>query len=541
MKRLLHPHVQRFYLRVLFGILVLLWASIGKLQAVAVGANAARILVAVFLFYSTVVFLGERIWRADRSEIPLFGYVDMVFAGLLIAFSGGANSEFHLLLYFVVALKAPYRSWTQTLLVPGFCTLIYLAAVGHVGREYHWFELLVRVGLLWFLAVVLRLTGLKSINEQERSRKMAEELSATHEEVRRYTAALEKTNAEKESRLAEVTLLHRFVIQARGLKEFDQVYDSVLSYVRSVCELPWVFLLHSTILKDAIPIVRIIGEPPGEITEWVREKGLDEGCGDDARRFKENFEEIGEVDFRIFSRCTQEYSPVILVLCYQSGKWVCLEDQIKVISALMDSLEMELELIRLRKDLSQTNISLSESNRHLLRMQELQKTLSTAFLADENITGVLHDAHQIMARELFELDRLNLFLPDMEKRMLQCRTSVGIGDEPLEEIAVPLDDRGGALSLAFRTGRTIFFEGQGAVPPEYRLSEPYNRIAAIRSRIFVIVPLIDHAGHVLGVIGADRKHTQKPIPPETVTMLEYFAHNIAMVLSVQKLKTGAAI
>ena len=39
-------------------------------------------------------------------------------------------------------------------------------------------------------------------------------------------------------------------------------------------------------------------------------------------------------------------------------------------------------------------------------------------------------------------------------------------------------------------------------------------------------------GSVIGVIGADRKYTHRPIPHETVTMLEFFAHHVAMVLSI---------
>jgi hypothetical protein len=76
------------------------------------------------------------------------------------------------------------------------------------------------------------------------------------------------------------------------------------------------------------------------------------------------------------------------------------------------------------------------------------------------------------------------------------------------------------------------------VPDELRLAEPYSRIPAIRSRIFVIVPLVDHRGEVLGVIGADRKYTHHPIPEETVTMLEFFARHVAMVLSIYELKEG---
>jgi len=539
MERFLISYLQRFFLRTAFGTLVLLWASIGRLQAV--GAHWARILVAVYLVFSLTVFVWEKIWRGQREEVPLFAYLDLLFIGVLIALSGGASSEFHLLLYFVVALRAPYRSWTQTFLVPGMSTLVYLAAVGHVGREYHWFELLVRISLLWFLAVVLRLTGLRSVAERERSEKLTQELSTTHDEVRRYTAALEKTNAEKESRLAEVILLHRFVTEVRGLDDYDGVYDAVLPHVRTVCEPPWVFLLHQGVSEQTDPLVRTLGDPPEQVVGWIRKRGIDAGCGDDCKRIKHTFDGLGEVDFRCFSRCGQEKSWVSLILCFPTAQWVLLEEQVKVLSALMDSVEMELELLRLRKDLGQTNLWLAESNRHLMRMQELQHTLSSAFLSDEDISGVLHDAQEIMARELFELDRLNLFLPDVRKGVLQCRTSVGIGDYPLEKIVVPLDKRGGALSLAFREGKTIFFDGQGEVPSEYRLSEPFNRIPAIRSRIFLIVPLMDHMGNVMGVIGADRKYTLQPIPPETVTMLEYFAHHVAMVLSVHRLKTGESV
>jgi hypothetical protein len=143
-----------------------------------------------------------------------------------------------------------------------------------------------------------------------------------------------------------------------------------------------------------------------------------------------------------------------------------------------------------------------------------------------------------MAQELFELDRLNLFLPDDAGKMLQCRTSVGIDDSLTEEVEVPVDERGGAISLAYREGRTIFFGGDGPVPRDLRLATPYSKISAIRSRIFVIVPLTDHRGKVLGVIGADRKYSHQAIPQSTITMLEYFARHVAMLISLQARMNG---
>lgn len=530
MQRFWTLHLQRFFLRLVFAAAVLLWASIGQLQVI--GASSTRLLVAVYLFYSLVVFTWEKGWSDLREEGPLFVYVDILFIGILIGLSGGAQSEFHLLLYFVVAMRAPYRSWVQTISVPGASTVVYLAAVGHVGREYHWFQMVVRIGLLWFLAVLLRLIGLRSVKERERSETLTQELSATHDEVRRYTAELERANAEKDKRIAQITLLHRFVTEVRILDNYDDVYNVMVSHARSVCETPWILLLHQPLPGRDDMAVRTSGDPPREIVELIRLEGMSPDCADDGARVRRDVEGSGEVDFRYFCRWGHGKAYVSLVLCYPSQQWVLLDEQIEVLSSLMDSVEMELELLRLRKDLGKTNLRLAESNRHLLRMQELQQTLSTAFLKDEDLSEVLHDSHEIMARELFELDRLNLFLPDQEKGLLQCRTSVGIGDSPLEEIVVPLDERGGALSLCYREGKTIFFDGQGRMPDNFRLSEPYSRIPAIRSRIFVIVPLVDHHGKVIGVIGADRKHTHKPIPPETVTMLEFFAHHVAVVLSV---------
>lgn len=529
MDKLLTPHLQRYALRVLFGAGVFLWIVLGHPSPNPVSLH---FLILAFLTYATIVFVWEQGWLGVRKEHQAFVIVDILFVGLLIAFSGGARSEMHLLLYFVVAMRAPYRSWTQTFMIPGAATVVVIVASGTTFRETHWFDFVVRILLLWFLAMTLRIIGLRSITEKLRSERLAKELSSTHNEIRKYTAALEKANAEKEKRLVELTLLHRFVLGVRKLAEYDPVYDAVFERVHSVCEPAWLFLLHRRSLESSELITRTFGDPPEHVIRWVDEQGIRTDVGSDGARFTERFKQQGDVEFRYFVRCHEERSSVALVLAYPHKVAILLEEQLEILSALMDSVEMELELLRLRRDLSQSNLKLSESNRHLTRLHELQHELNRAFLDTGDISAVIHSAQEVMAKDMFELDRLNLFLPDNEQKELQCHTSVGIGDYPLEAIRVPYDERGGAISKAFREGRTIFFNGKGQIPADLRLAPPYSEISAIRSRIFVIVPLIDHKGNVVGVIGADRKYTHRPIPPETVTMLEYFAHHVAMVLSI---------
>jgi hypothetical protein len=529
LKRLFTPHLQRFTLRVLFGAGSFLWIVLGEPSS---DPTNLHFLILGVLLYATAIFVWEQSWQSLPRENPIFVVVDILFVGILIALSGGAQSEMHLLLYFMVALRAPYRSWTQAFMIPGVATLVDIAAVGQTFRETHWFDFVVRILLLWFLAITLRVIGLRSVTEKQRSERLTRELSSTHDEVRRYTAALEKANAEKEKRLAEINLLHRFVIEVRGIDEYDPVYEKVFDSVHSVCEPAWLFLLHKRSPDQLRLVTRTFGNPPEHVTDWVLERGIDPGCESDGARSSKRFGQRGDVESRHFVRCNENRSSVTMVLAYPVKEAVLLEEQVEILSALMDTVEMELELLRLRRDLGRSNLSLSESNRHLTRLHELQHELNKTFLASGDISGVIQGAHEIMAKDMFELDRLNLFLPDEERGMLQCFTSVGIEDYPQEKIQVPIDERGGAISMAFREGRTIIFDGSGSVPDELRLASPYSQIPAIRSMIFVVVPLIDHLGQVIGVIGADRKHTHRPIPHETVTMLEFFARHVAMVLSI---------
>ena len=521
----------------LFGAGAFFWTILGRESP---NLASLHFLIFIFLIYSIVVFVWELGWQKLRREHLAFAVVDILFVGVLIALSGGARSEMHLLLYFLVAMRAPYRSWFEAFMIPGVATLVDIAALGQTFREAHWFDFVVRILLLWFLAIVLRVIGLRSVREKQRSERLTRELSATHDEVRRYTAALEKANAEKEKRLAEINLLHRFVIGVRGFDEYDPVYEAVFNSVHTVCEPAWLVLLHKRSPERSRLINRSFGSPPEHVSDWIVEQGIDPGYENDGTRFTKRFGQRGDVEFKYFIRYHEARSSVTLVLAFPLKEAVLLEEQVEILSALMDTVEMELELLRLRRDLGKSNRQLSESNRHFTRLHELQHELNKTFLESGDVSGVIEGAHEIMAKDMFELDRLNLFLPDTQEEMLQCQTSVGIGDYPLEKIRVPMDERGGAIALAFREGRTILFDGKGSIPEELRLAVPFSQIEPVRSRNFVLVPLIDHQGKVIGVIGADRKHTHRPIPYETVTMLEFFASHVAMVLSISGTVGGDA-
>jgi PAS domain S-box-containing protein len=132
------------------------------------------------------------------------------------------------------------------------------------------------------------------------------------------------------------------------------------------------------------------------------------------------------------------------------------------------------------------------------------------------------------ARNVLQLDRVNILLADPEERWLEAAASLG-AEESLETIRVPIGPEGGGIAQAYLTRRMIVWGGDVPVPEELRLKPPYDRIEAFRSRVFANVPLIVQ-GRAIGVLGADRKHTRRPLDPATLELLQLFASHAAVAI-----------
>jgi PAS domain S-box-containing protein len=137
------------------------------------------------------------------------------------------------------------------------------------------------------------------------------------------------------------------------------------------------------------------------------------------------------------------------------------------------------------------------------------------------------------ARDVLSLDRLNILLADPRGEWLQAVASLGT-EEPLEAIRVPIGPEGGGLAQAYLTQQMIVWDGGAPVPEGLRLQPPYDRIAALRSQVFANVPLVVQ-GRAIGVLGADRKHSRRPLSPSTLDLLQLFATQAALAIEHARL------
>jgi len=164
------------------------------------------------------------------------------------------------------------------------------------------------------------------------------------------------------------------------------------------------------------------------------------------------------------------------------------------------------------------------------RIEEMRQALYRASLEMQESLGLTERLNSLLetAKTVFALDRVNILLADPEGQWLQAVASIGI-TEPLDAIRVPVGPEGGAIAHAYLTKQAIFWDGQGSVPEEFRLKPPYDRIEAFRSRVFANVPLVVQ-GRAIGVMGADRKHSRRPLEPATMELLRLFAAQAAIAI-----------
>ena len=86
-----------------------------------------------------------------------------------------------------------------------------------------------------------------------------------------------------------------------------------------------------------------------------------------------------------------------------------------------------------------------------------------------------------------------------------------------QRIEIPLA-QAGAMGRAFRGKMSIIVDETHPLPPKLRLKPPYSKIKALRTKSFVVVPIVAR-GRALGLLLADNKYRRTPLPVDKLHLL----------------------
>ncbi|HQU13583.1 MAG TPA: hypothetical protein PKV70_04985, partial [Thermodesulfobacteriota bacterium] len=124
----------------------------------------------------------------------------------------------------------------------------------------------------------------------------------------------------------------------------------------------------------------------------------------------------------------------------------------------------------MNREIESSRKRLEKAGNALTRLYDLSIAMQYSGFLEPHLPLVLG-----VAQERFEFDRILLFMPDEEGKMLRCRAAVGNVFESEEKIYVPIGPQGGGLARAFLERKTITSDGTGPVQEENRILPPYDR------------------------------------------------------------------
>lgn len=204
------------------------------------------------------------------------------------------------------------------------------------------------------------------------------------------------------------------------------------------------------------------------------------------------------------------------------------DEEVGLLSLFANQAAMAIANSRLHSDLRLSKASVEGSKRSLEELHRVSVAIQESLSAQERLDFILQGAREVLA-----LDRIAIFLADAALNALECAAAVGLPDPP-PPLRVPLAPPAGALSLAFADQQEFVLLGDEALPPSLTLPAPYAGIELLRTRSFVVLPLVVR-GQAIGVLAADNKTSRRPLTPEVVGLLRIFAAQAGIAIENARL------
>jgi methyl-accepting chemotaxis protein len=183
----------------------------------------------------------------------------------------------------------------------------------------------------------------------------------------------------------------------------------------------------------------------------------------------------------------------------------------------------------LQEDLRRRGQDLADLSRDLndkmKRFHQTNAQLQKSFDKEE----IMHLAADSL-KEILGYDRVNLLMLNPEGDRLEFKASRGSGDDNVSGVSLPLDERAGVLYLTMLRDEPLLIQDMRKMPAAYNLRPPCDAIPQLRSRSFILCPIVIN-GEPVGLFGVDNKQNHNALNESDLNTVKIFAEQVAAALS----------
>ncbi len=133
--------------------------------------------------------------------------------------------------------------------------------------------------------------------------------------------------------------------------------------------------------------------------------------------------------------------------------------------------------------------------------------------------------------EVIGFDRVSILLLDAERRQLSFAASRDReSNRPMPQTLLPFDTRAGCIYKAITNRQVLLVDDVGSLAEDDRLLPPYETIPQLRTRSFIICPLVVR-DQAVGAICVDKKYQRVALEETDVDTVKLFADQVASSLA----------
>ncbi len=132
--------------------------------------------------------------------------------------------------------------------------------------------------------------------------------------------------------------------------------------------------------------------------------------------------------------------------------------------------------------------------------------------------------------DILGYDRVNLLMADEERKELRFAAATGSDNFDRSNVYLPLDSRSGVIYKCFTEKKLYLINDISKYPSDYHLRSPYDTIHPLRSRSFVLCPIVVK-GESFGVFGIDNRFTQRTLNDTDSDTIMLFADQAASAIT----------
>jgi methyl-accepting chemotaxis protein len=164
--------------------------------------------------------------------------------------------------------------------------------------------------------------------------------------------------------------------------------------------------------------------------------------------------------------------------------------------------------------------------RSIKNFHAINADLQRSINRDEILNRTADGLHEVIG-----FDRVNILMANVARKQLGfavCRDRQTTA--PVPQAALPLDERAGSIRKVFDTRQVLLVADVATLSEDHQLQAPYNAIPQLRSRSFIICPIVVR-DQAVGVICVDKKYQRAVLDETDVDTVKLFADQVASSLA----------